>query len=44
MERASRGGAPPELMSTHPAHETRIQHLQALMPKALEEYRKATTR
>lgn len=44
MERASESGAPPEFMSTHPSHETRIQQLQALMPKALEEYQRAITR
>ena len=44
MEKASEGGAPPEFASTHPSHETRIQQLQALMPKALEEYRRATAR
>ena len=43
MERASQG-APPEFLSTHPSHGTRIQQLEALMPKALEEYHKATTR
>lgn len=35
------GAQPPEFMSTHPAHGTRIQRLNAFMPKALEEYRKA---
>lgn len=44
MERASQAGAPPEFLSTHPSHETRIQQLQALMPKAMEEYQKTTTR
>lgn len=37
MERASKG-APPEFLSTHPSHGTRIQALEALMPKAMEEY------
>ncbi len=41
MEQASRGG-PPEFLSTHPSHGTRIAQLQALMPKALEEYQRAT--
>lgn len=41
MERASRG-SPPEFMSTHPSHGTRIQQLQALMPKAMEEYARAS--
>jgi predicted Zn-dependent protease len=40
MERSSRGG-PPEFLSTHPSHGTRIQQLQQLMPKALEEYHRA---
>jgi predicted Zn-dependent protease len=35
---------PPEFLSTHPAHGTRIAQLQALMPRALEEYHKATGR
>lgn len=30
----------PEFASTHPAHETRIQHLRDVMPRAVEEYRK----
>ncbi|MGZ5565029.1 MAG: M48 family metallopeptidase, partial [Chthoniobacterales bacterium] len=42
MERASEAGAPPEFMSTHPSHERRIEQLQALLPKAMEEYRNAT--
>lgn len=40
MEQNSQG-SPPEFMSTHPAHGTRIAQLEALMPKALEEYHKA---
>ena len=39
MGAASGGQAPPEFSSTHPNPGTRIQNLQALMPKALE-YRK----
>ncbi|MGX5673462.1 M48 family metallopeptidase [Thermomonas sp. XSG] len=35
MDRNSGGGAPPEFASTHPSAGTRIQQLQALMPKAL---------
>ena len=42
MEQAGRE-QPPEFMSTHPSHGTRIQQLQALMPKALEEYNRAKT-
>lgn len=32
------GSQPPEFASTHPSHATRIQHLQAILPKALAEY------
>ena len=39
MEQSSGGQAPPEFSSTHPDPGTRIENLQALMPKALE-YRK----
>lgn len=38
------GSRPPEFLSTHPAPENRIERLRELMPKALEEYRKATGR
>jgi len=41
MSQSSRGGQPPEWASTHPAHETRVQRLQALMPRALQEYQAA---
>jgi predicted Zn-dependent protease len=36
MDEASGGQAPPEFSSTHPNPGTRIQNLQALMPKAME--------
>lgn len=36
MSEASGGQAPPEFSSTHPNPGTRIQNLQALMPKAME--------
>lgn len=39
MENAGRA-QPPEFLSSHPSHGTRIQQLQAEMPKALEEYNK----
>jgi predicted Zn-dependent protease len=38
MGRAAGGGQPPEFMSTHPSHGTRIQNLQAFMDRALAEY------
>jgi len=38
MGRAAGNGQPPEFMSTHPSHGTRIQNLQAFMDRALEEY------
>ncbi len=43
MEGAGRG-QPPEFMSTHPSHETRVQRLQEMMPRALAEYEKVNTR
>lgn len=36
MQQAGDGRSPPEFASTHPNPGTRIQNLQALMPKALE--------
>jgi predicted Zn-dependent protease len=36
MEQAGGGSAQPEFASTHPDPGTRIQRLQALMPKALQ--------
>lgn len=38
MEQLSKG-QPPEFISTHPGHETRIAHLQEWMPEALKYYR-----
>ena len=35
------GNQPPEFLSTHPSHGTRIQALQTLMPKAVEEYNRS---
>ncbi len=41
MEKAHEGsGAPPEFLSTHPSHRTRIQNLKDSMPKALDYYNK----
>jgi predicted Zn-dependent protease len=33
------GGAPPEWMSTHPSHKTRIENLNEWMPEAMQYYR-----
>jgi len=41
MENAG-GAQPPEFLSSHPSHGTRIQQLGAEMPKALEEYNKSS--
>ncbi|MDZ7749641.1 MAG: M48 family metalloprotease [Halofilum sp. (in: g-proteobacteria)] len=42
---ARRGGsAPPEFLSTHPSHASRIEDLRARMPQALERYRAARER
>jgi metalloendopeptidase OMA1, mitochondrial len=41
MGRAAGSGQPPEFMSTHPSHGTRIQNLQAFMDRALAEYERA---
>jgi predicted Zn-dependent protease len=42
-ERMSKHGGdqPPEFMSTHPSHGTRIQRLKELLPQATEEYQRA---
>lgn len=37
----SGGGQPPEFMSTHPSHGTRIERLEAVMPKAVAEYERS---
>jgi metalloendopeptidase OMA1, mitochondrial len=41
MEQNSNSPQPPEFLSTHPSHGTRIQELNEHMPRADEEYRKA---
>lgn len=38
---AASDGAPPEFLSTHPAHETRISDLTKWMPEAMELYEQA---
>jgi predicted Zn-dependent protease len=35
------GGQPPEFLSTHPSHGSRIENLKAFLPRAIEEYEKA---
>ncbi len=39
MGEAAQGQKPPEMLSTHPADQTRIANLQRLMPEALQIYR-----
>jgi len=41
MENAG-GAQPPELLSSHSSHGTRIQQLEAEIPKALEKYNKSS--
>jgi predicted Zn-dependent protease len=43
-ERMSQAGGsqPPEFASTHPSSETRINDLKSFLPRAMEEYEKAT--
>jgi predicted Zn-dependent protease len=38
---AGTGGGPPEFLSTHPSHETRIERLERKLPEALEIWRAA---
>lgn len=38
---ATGGGAPPEFLSTHPSHDTRISRLNAKLPEAMEYYEKS---
>jgi predicted Zn-dependent protease len=41
FEAASKGKAPPELLSTHPSDETRIKQMEELQPRARKEAEKA---
>jgi predicted Zn-dependent protease len=43
MAENSGGQSPPEFLSTHPSHDTRISDLNANMPKALKYYRASKT-
>jgi predicted Zn-dependent protease len=40
MATLSGGQQPPEFMSTHPSHETRIQDLNGWIPEAMTYYKK----
>jgi predicted Zn-dependent protease len=40
MSSDSGGGAPPEWLSTHPSHSTRINDLNAAIPEAMQYYKK----
>lgn len=41
MAKLSKGSQPPEWLSTHPSHETRIERLRANLPVAVELFREA---
>jgi predicted Zn-dependent protease len=41
MERSSREARPPEFLSTHPSHQTRISQIEQWLPEALAVYRPA---
>lgn len=43
MAQAGGVNQPPEFMSTHPAHGTRISRLEEFMPRAMKEYRREVT-
>jgi predicted Zn-dependent protease len=39
MANQSKGGRPPEFLSTHPAHQTRMQRIRQYLPEAMRYYR-----
>lgn len=41
MSAAAGGGAPPEFLSSHPSHESRIEELEEKLPAALQRYEAA---
>ena len=44
MKAMSAGNRPPEFLSTHPAEDTRIEKLKAMMPEALKYYKPMGTK
>jgi predicted Zn-dependent protease len=43
MSKASGGGKPPEILSTHPSDATRVKDINAFMPMAMKYYKKLAT-
>ena len=39
MDAQSKGGQPPEFLSTHPGHQTRMQRIRENLPEAMRYYR-----
>jgi predicted Zn-dependent protease len=44
MMQANNGGRPPEFMSTHPAEQSRVEHIESLLPTVIPIYEKARQR
>ncbi len=44
MQHESKGGRPPEFLSTHPSHQTRVQQLTKWIPEAMPLYEAAKAR
>ena len=40
MAAQEKGGAPPEFLSTHPAHETRVEQIKENLPEAMKYFKK----